>query len=66
MVNRFVVYDIDELWQSDLNDKRGLNRFNDGENYILTVIDALSKRAFARLLENKQSSEVIPAFQSIF
>lgn len=64
--NKFVVYDIDELWQADLNDMRGLSKFNDGNNYILTVIDVFSKRAFARVLKNKQSPEVIKAFESIF
>lgn len=64
--NKFVVYEIHELWQADLNDMRGLSKFNSGENYILTVIDVLSKKAFARTLTRKTSTYVIKAFKSIF
>lgn len=64
--NRYVVYTINELWQADLNDMRGLHSFNNGNNYILTVVDAFSKRAFARPLKKKTGDEVIDAFQSIF
>lgn len=64
--NRFVVYTINELWQCDLIDMRGLSRFNDGVNYILTVIDIFSKKAFAKPLIRKTASEIIKAFNSIF
>jgi len=64
--NRFVVFAINELWQADLNDLRGISAFNDGYNYIMTVIDAFSKRAYTRPLKRKTGREVIDAFESIF
>ena len=64
--NRYVVFAINEVWQVDLNDMRGLSKYNDGVNYILTVIDVFSKRAFAKPLKNKTAAEVIKAFESIF
>lgn len=64
--NRYVVFTINELWQCDLNDMRGLTKYNNGYNYILTVIDVFSKIAYARVMKRKSPSCVIKAFQSIF
>lgn len=64
--NQYTVYRINELWQCDLNDLRGISKHNNGYNYILTVIDVFSKMLYARALKKKTPSEVINAFQSIF
>lgn len=44
---------------------RGLSKYNDNVNYILTVIDVFSKQGYARPLKRKTPSEVINAFKSI-
>lgn len=36
--NRYIVNNIDQYWQADLNDMRGLAPYNDKVNYILAVI----------------------------
>ncbi|XP_054283126.1 uncharacterized protein LOC129000373 [Macrosteles quadrilineatus] len=64
--NRYVVFGPDELWQADLNDMRGLSSFNDGVNYLLTVIDVFSKRLYVIALKTKSGKEVADAFEKIF
>lgn len=53
-------------WQFDLNDLRGISKYNNGYNYILTVIDIFSKMLFTRVLKHETPSEVTDAFKSIF
>ena len=61
-----MVNNIDSQWQADLADMQTISRFNDGYNYILTVIDILSRYAWARPLKTKRGQEVAAAFDSIF
>ena len=42
-----LVFDRDEQWQMDLVDMQKLSRWNQGNKYLLTVIDVLSKYAWA-------------------
>ncbi|XP_070155223.1 uncharacterized protein [Polyergus mexicanus] len=44
---RVIVRGYDDMWQADVVEKRPYARFNKGYNYILTVIDMLSKYAWA-------------------
>ncbi len=64
--NRYVVFGPNELWQADLNDMRGLSKYNDGVNYLLTVIDVFSKRLYVEPLKRKSGDDVAAAFQRIF
>lgn len=64
--NKYVTYAIDELWQADLVDMKHLNKYNDGFNYILTVIDVFSKYAWCKSLKTKKSIEIKNAFKDIF
>lgn len=52
--------------QADLIDFSNLKQYNDHFRYILIVIDAFSKRAFAAYLKKKTGAEMVEAFQSIF
>ncbi|KAF2905113.1 hypothetical protein ILUMI_01062 [Ignelater luminosus] len=54
------------LWQADLCDMKNLSKYNDGVNYILTVIDVFSKKVWVRPLKNKTFAEVINAFKKVF
>lgn len=53
-------------FQADLCDMQALARENDGYNYLLTVIDIFSKRAYVRVLRRKTAAEVVKAFESVF
>lgn len=63
---RVVVRGYDDLWQADVVEMRPYARRNKGHNYILTVIDVLSKYAWALPLKSKSGSEVAKALATIF
>jgi len=60
-----VVRRYDDLWQADVVEMRPYARGNGGHNYILTVIDVLSKYAWAAPLKTKGGNEVARAFAKI-
>lgn len=57
---------VDQFWQADLNELFPFEKENNGNKYILTVIDVFSRYAYARGLKNKTATSVINAFKSIF
>jgi hypothetical protein len=63
--NYYKVSSIDDTWQADLCDMRHLAKQNDGCNYMLTVIDLLSKYAWAQPLKSKSAESVKKAFEII-
>ena len=64
--NRVLVNSIDEEFQADLMDIRHV-KWNHGRyHYILTVIDVLSKFAFATPIKRKSGIEVAAALRKIF
>ncbi|XP_011707067.1 PREDICTED: uncharacterized protein LOC105462244, partial [Wasmannia auropunctata] len=50
---RVIICGYDDLWQADVVEMRPYTRFNRGYHYILTVIDVLSKHAWAVPLKAK-------------
>lgn len=64
--NRYITNNIDQLWQADLNDMRGLAKYNDGINYLMSVVDVFSKFGFIVPLKNKSNQSVQKAFEIIF
>lgn len=64
--NKCIVNNIDQCWQADLNDMRGLAEYNDKFKYILAVIDVFSKYGFMVPLKDKTGSSVKKAFEQIF
>lgn len=64
--NKYILSDLNVLWQADLSDMRSYSKYNDGYNYILCVIDVFSKYAFARPLKKKNSETIKQCFESIF
>ncbi|KAL6416804.1 hypothetical protein ACFW04_014830 [Cataglyphis niger] len=62
---RVTVRGYDDLWQADVVEMRPYARLNKGHNYILTVIDALSKYAWAVPLKNKSANEITRALSKI-
>ena len=57
---------IDHQWQADLVDMSEISRHNDGYRYIMTVIDVLSKVAWAVPLKNKNTESMVAAFHTLF
>lgn len=64
--NRIIVEDIDEVWEADLVDMQEFAKQNNNYKYMLTVIDSMSKFAFAIPIKNKKSQEIVKAFERIF
>ena len=64
--NPTVVTGIDAQWQADLVDMRLLSRANNGNKYLLTVIDVFSKFAFAMPVKGKTGKVIADAFSKIF
>lgn len=64
--NHVVAIGVDHTWQADLCDMQAFKKSNDGYGYILTVIDVLSKYAFAIPIKTKHGSLVADSFEEIF
>jgi transposase InsO family protein len=64
--NRVIVGGKDDQFQADLVDLSSLSEYNKGYRYLLTVIDILSKYAFAIPLKTKTAGELKEAFIKIF
>jgi len=60
-----IVRGYDDLWQADVVEMRPYTRVNRGYHYILTVIDVLSKQAWAVPLKTKSGNEVAVAIAKI-
>ncbi len=56
--NHIVCYKRNELLQTDLMDVKNLSKSNDHVQYILIVIDCLSRRAFVHPLKDKTGKSV--------
>lgn len=63
---RVIVRGYDDLWQADVVEMRPYARRNKGYNYILTIIDVLSKYAWAVPLKSKRGDEMTRAFSGVF
>ena len=57
---------IDDQWQCDLMDMQAIAKYNNGNRYVLTVIDILSRYGWARPLKSKRGKDVMKSFKSIF
>jgi transposase InsO family protein len=62
----YLVNNIDDQWESDLNDVQSLQKYNDGYRYILTVIDVFSRYGWAIPLKTKSAKDLTNAFQNLF
>ena len=57
---------IDETWQADLVDLQKYSTVNKGYNFLLTVIDNVSKYAWAIPLKNKTGMQLTSALKELF
>lgn len=60
-----IVQGIDNIFAIDLVDMSGYADMNDGNKFMLTVIDCLSRYAWAEPLKNKSAAEVLKAMKKI-
>ena len=60
-----IIRGFDDLWQADIVEMRPYSSFNRGYLYILTVIDACSKYAWAVPLKSKGGRETADAIAEI-
>ncbi|CAB4015323.1 DNA polymerase [Paramuricea clavata] len=63
--NRVVVGAIDEQWEADLVIMDSISKYNNGFKYILTVIDVLSKYAWAEPIKTKTGENLVKASEKI-
>lgn len=63
---QYNISNIDDLWESDLVQVSGIKEHNDGYNFLLVVIDALSKYVWVEPLLNKSAASVTAGFKKIF
>ena len=63
--NKVYALEIDSLWEADLAFVQDIVKENDGVNYLLVVIDVLSKYVWVRPMKNKTARSLLEAFDSI-
>ena len=63
--NKVYAPKIDSLWEADLAFVQDVAKENDGVNYLLVVIDVLSKYVWVRAIKNKTARSLTEAFDSI-
>ena len=56
---------MDEEWEADLVIMDSISKANKGCNYILTVIDVLSKFAWVEPIKTKSGENLVKAFEKI-
>lgn len=64
--NKTIASCVDAQWQADLADMQNVSKYNDGFRYLLTVIDVLSRYAWAIPIKDKRGETVIKALEGIF
>ena len=62
---RVVVGGINQQWQVDVVDVSRLKKYNDGVNFLLTVIDVFSKTAWCLPLINTSGTSLVRAFRQL-
>ena len=61
-----IVFKVDQQWVMDLMDVQKLAKWNKGHRYILTVVDVLSKYAWAIPIKNKTGAVMVQALQTLW
>lgn len=56
----------DVQWQTDLVDVSSIKEQNDGNTFLLTVIDAFSRQAWIEPIKSKSAQDVLTGFEKIY
>lgn len=60
------VQGVDQQWVADLVDMQKLSRYNGGNKYLLTIVDAFSKYAWVEPVHSKEDPKMRKAFSEVF
>ena len=60
------VFDIDQQWVMDVVDLQKLAKWNQGNKYLLTVVDGLSKYAWVIPIKSKSGSQMVTALETLW
>ena len=60
-----IVQGIDHLWQADLSDVSSLKKYNDGNRFLIFVIDSFTKFAWVRPLKDKTAQSLTKVMKNI-
>ena len=63
---RVLVSGIDKIWAADLADMRAFANYNNGNTFLLLVIDTFNKYGWIIPLKNKKGETMVKAFKTIF
>ena len=63
--NKTIVCYINELWKMDMCDTSSLKQFNDGDTFLLSIIDVFSKIGLAHSLKGKKGPTVLKSFLNV-
>ena len=56
---------INDLFEADLMDMSNVSKYNNGTTFVLLVIDAFSRKLWAKPLKTKNAKDVLKAFKEI-
>ncbi|HVW99983.1 MAG TPA: hypothetical protein VHA52_06085, partial [Candidatus Babeliaceae bacterium] len=62
---KIITQGVDDVWAADLADMNSLKEDNDGHRYLLTIIDAFSRYAWAVPIKTKEGDTVLKALQNV-
>ena len=63
---RVLVSGNNKIWAADLADMRAFAKYNNGNTFLLLVIDTFNKYGWIIPLKNKEGETVVKAFKTIF
>ena len=64
--NTYIVYNVMEVWQSEMLDVQNISKFNNNYKYLLSVFDVFSKFLHTVTMKSKTGQTVTSTFQFIF
>src|SRR5713101_4747253 len=65
-LRKYMVRGVDSQWQADLVEMQPFSRENKGYRYVMTVIDILSRYAWAVPVIRKSAPSMLAAFKTLF
>ena len=60
-----IVQGIDHLWQADLSDVSSLKKYNNGNRFLIFVIDTFTRFAWVRAIKDKTAQSLTKAMKDI-
>ena len=64
--NQTLVAHIDEQWQADLADMSSISKENNGNTFLLTCVDVLSRYAWVIPVRSKSAAHMLTAMRKLF